>query len=38
MVLVYAPRNHRTLWQVAGLSLIGVGLVATILVRTAALT
>jgi len=34
-VLVYAPRQHRTTWQVAGMSLIGVVLVAAILARSA---
>lgn len=36
--LVYAPKRHRTAYQVAGLSLVGVLLVVAILARTAALT
>ncbi len=37
-VLVYAPRHRRTAWQVAGLSVIAAGLLASIALRTAALT
>jgi membrane associated rhomboid family serine protease len=38
LVLVYAPRRHRTLWQVAGLSAVGLATVAAIMLRTLALT
>ena len=37
LVLVYAPRNHRTLWQSVGLGAITVALVVSIVVRTAVL-
>jgi membrane associated rhomboid family serine protease len=36
--LVYAPRRHRTVWQVAGMVLLAVVLVVAIVLRTAALT
>jgi membrane associated rhomboid family serine protease len=38
LVLVYAPRRHRTLWQVVGLGLITAGLVVGFVLRTLALT
>jgi len=37
LVLVHAPRRGRTLWQVAGLGLITVGLVLGVVLRTLAL-
>jgi membrane associated rhomboid family serine protease len=37
-ILVYAPRQHRALWQSAGLVIFTIGLIAAILARTAALT
>ncbi len=37
-ILVYSPRQNRTLWQLAGLATLAVGLVAAILARTATLT
>jgi len=37
-VLVYAPRNRRTLWQALGLGALTVALVASVLVRVAVLT
>jgi membrane associated rhomboid family serine protease len=37
VVLVYAPRERRTAWQVAGLSVITAGLLVSIVLRTAAL-
>jgi len=37
-ILVYAPRQNRTLWQSAGLVAVTLGLVAAVLARTAALT
>jgi membrane associated rhomboid family serine protease len=37
-ILVYSPRQHRTMWQSAGLVLLTLGLVAAILARTATLT
>jgi membrane associated rhomboid family serine protease len=36
--LVYAPRQHRTGWQVAGLCTVGLALVVAVLVRTALLS
>jgi membrane associated rhomboid family serine protease len=38
VVLVYAPRRHRTVWQVAGLSVVGVATIVAIMLRTLALT
>jgi membrane associated rhomboid family serine protease len=38
LVLVYAPRQRRTAWQVAGLSAVGVLLAVAIVVRTLMLT
>ncbi len=38
LVLVYAPRAHRTLWQSCGLGVIAAALVVAVLLRTAALT
>ena len=35
LVLVYAPKAHRTLWQVAGMSLVGLLVVVAVVVRTA---
>lgn len=37
-VLVYAPREHRTLWQGVGLTLVGLATLAAIALRTLALT
>ena len=37
-LLVYAPRQRRTLWQVAGLVVLGVVLAAAIVARTVALS
>ena len=37
-ILVYSPRQHRTLWQAAGLIILTVGLLAAILARTVTLT
>ena len=37
-ILVYSPRQHRTIWQSVGLVALAVGLVAAVLARTAALT
>jgi membrane associated rhomboid family serine protease len=37
-VLVYAPRERRTLWQVSGLVVVGVLTLVAIVARTAALT
>jgi membrane associated rhomboid family serine protease len=37
-ILVYSPRQNRTLWQAAGLITLAVGLVVAILARTATLT
>ncbi len=34
LVLVYAPRRSRTVWQVAGLSVVGVLLAVAVVVRT----
>ena len=36
-ILVYSPRQHRTLWQTSGLTLFTLVLVAAVLTRTAAL-
>ncbi len=36
--LVYAPRRHRTLWQVAGLSAVGLLVLTAVVVRTLVLT
>jgi membrane associated rhomboid family serine protease len=38
VILVYAPRKHRTLWQVAGLSAFGLALLVAFVARTAVLT
>jgi membrane associated rhomboid family serine protease len=38
LMLVYAPRNRRTLWQVLGMCLFGIALLGAVVVRTAALT
>lgn len=38
LVLVYAPRAHRTAWQVAGMSVVGVGIVVAVVARTLVLT
>ncbi len=38
LVLVYAPRAHRTAWQVAGLTVIGLGTAAAVVARTLVLT
>jgi membrane associated rhomboid family serine protease len=38
LVLVYAPRRHRTLWQVLGLSAVGIATVVAVMLRTVALT
>jgi membrane associated rhomboid family serine protease len=38
LVLVYAPRAHRTAWQVAGMSVVGAGVAAAVVVRTLMLT
>jgi membrane associated rhomboid family serine protease len=37
-VLVYSPRQRRTLWQSIGLAVVALGLVAAILARTAVLS
>jgi len=37
MILVYAPREHRTVWQVSGLAAIGVLTLAAVMVRMAVL-
>jgi membrane associated rhomboid family serine protease len=37
-VLVYAPRNHRSLWQGLGLAAVAVGFVVAVLLWTAALS
>jgi CDP-diglyceride synthetase len=37
-ILVYAPRNNRTRWQVAGVSLVGLVVLIAIFARTVALT
>jgi membrane associated rhomboid family serine protease len=37
-ILVYSPRQHRSLWQAAGLITVTLGLVVAIVARTAALT
>ena len=36
-ILVYAPRKHRTRWQIAGLTVVGVLLLVTLAARTLAL-
>jgi len=38
LVLVYAPRAHRTAWQVTGMTVVGVGIVASVVLRTLMLT
>ena len=38
VVLVYAPRRHRTAWQVAGVTLVGLATVAAVAMRTLVLT
>ena len=38
VILVYAPRTHRTMWQVVGLSLFGLILLVAIFARSVALT
>jgi membrane associated rhomboid family serine protease len=38
LVLAYAPRRHRTVWQVAGLTLVAVAVVAAVAARTLVLT
>ena len=38
VILVYAPRTHRTMWQVVGLSLFGLLLLVAIFARSVALT
>jgi membrane associated rhomboid family serine protease len=38
LVLVYAPRSHRTVWQMAGLSVIGVLILVAVALRTLVLT
>jgi membrane associated rhomboid family serine protease len=37
-VLVYSPRERRTVWQVAGLTLVGVATLAAVALRTLSLT
>ena len=36
-ILVYAPRERRTAWQVAGLSLVGIAILAAVVARSLAL-
>jgi membrane associated rhomboid family serine protease len=38
LVLVYAPRRHRTAWQVAGLAVVGLAIVTAVAIRTLVLT
>lgn len=38
VVLVYAPRRHRALWQGLGLAVVVVGVVTAVVLRTAVLT
>jgi membrane associated rhomboid family serine protease len=38
LVLVYAPKQHRTAWQVAGMTVVGVLVVVAVVLRTAVLT
>ena len=37
LVLVYAPRRHRTAWQVAGISLVTLAVVVAVVLRTVVL-